>query len=121
MRYVVTISMLFFYCCASAQKTTKGVEKAVYAFNKALETKDTVALKAILDDNVSYGHSNAWIENKSDVMADLYNGTLTYNKISQPELRIDIADDIATVRGNGIFDVTYKEKQVSFDLHVMQT
>lgn len=98
------------------------VTKAVYQFNTALVERDTVELNNLMHDKISYGHSNGWIENKQELKDDLYNGTLIYHKVDQPKLDIILHDNIATVRGNGIFDVDYKEHEhLVFDLHVMQT
>lgn len=122
MRRLLTISLLLIYSCASAQKTSGGVEAAVYAYNKALIAKDTTALNDLMHASVSYGHSNGWIEDKAQQKANLFNGTIIYHKIDQPELQVVLAGKVATVRGNGMFDVDYKEnKHIVFDLHVMQT
>jgi hypothetical protein len=122
MKLVITISLLLFYSCVSAQKTSDGVKNAVSVYNKALVAKDTTALNKLLHASLSYGHSNGWIEDKAEQKANLFNGTIIYHKIEQPELQVTLAGNIATVRGNGAFDVDYKEnKHIVFDLHVMQT
>lgn len=135
MRVLLFIAMMFFmYGCKDAIKVEYSSDKeqvqhsedevmqAVYDFNKSLETKDTAALKGLLADNLSYGHSNGWVQSKDEVIDDLFTGLLSYHKIDQPELRVIMNDDIATVRGNGIFDVDYKDSMhMMFDLHVMQT
>lgn len=122
MKNIVTISLLFIYSCASAQRTTDGVTNAVYAFNKAIIVKDTTALNKLLHNSLSYGHSNGWVETKAEQKANLFNGTITYHKIDQPELQVTVTGKTATVRGNGSFDVDYKEnKHIVFDLNVMQT
>ncbi len=114
--------MLLIYSCASAQKTNDGVKNAVYAYNKALIAKDTAVLNKLLHTSLSYGHSNGWIEDKAAQKANLFNGTITYHQIEQPELQVTLAGNTATVRSNGSFDVDYKEnKHIVFDLHVMQT
>jgi hypothetical protein len=56
---------------------------AIADFDKALIDKDSIALKRLLSDELSYGHSNAWLENKQEVIADLYNGKLTYKKLTR--------------------------------------
>lgn len=119
---ILIISWLFIYSSASAQKTIGGVQKTVNAYNKALIEKDTTALNNLLHTSLSYGHSNGWIEDKAEQKANLFNGAIIYHKIEQPELQITLAGNTATVRGNGSFDVDYKEnKHIVFDLHVLQT
>lgn len=134
MRYILYISFLFFvYSCSNTTQqsdneaaaiahTVDEVKTAVYAFNDAIIAKDTVKLNNLLHDKLSYGHSNGWCETKTQQTENLFNGTITYHKIEQPEVEIMLSRDVATVRGDGIFDVDYKEyEHMIFNLHVMQT
>ncbi|MCB0699883.1 MAG: nuclear transport factor 2 family protein [Chitinophagales bacterium] len=139
MRLIAIISLLVFAAsCGNAPEQTKveeqkplvdaivhnadDVKKAAYAYNDAMMAADTVALNSLLHDNLSYGHSNGWVETKADQKVNLYNGTIKYHKIDQPELDVIMNDHVATVRGNGIFDVDYKgNEHMMFDLNVMQT
>lgn len=122
MRLTITILLFFTYGIGAAQQTEDGVKNAVYAYNKALIAKDTVSLNKMLHNKLSYGHSNGWIETKQEQKDNLYNGTIVYHTINQPELQVMMDGKVATVRGNGTFDVDYKENShIVFDLHVMQT
>ncbi len=134
MRLFVTIlTIILLAACGDAVKveyktgekvshSADDVKKVAYAYNDAMMAKDTAALNNLLHENLSYGHSNGWVETKEEQKANLYNGTITYHKVDQPELQVIMNGDIATVRGNGIFDVDYKEHEhLIFDLNVMQT
>lgn len=139
MRLIVNISILLFLAaCNSAdapvQKEekprlveaivydTKDVKNAANSYNEAMIAADTNALNKLLHDSLSYGHSNGWVETKAEQKANLYNGTIKYHKIDQPELEVIMNGRVATVRGNGIFDVDYKgNEHMLFDLNVMQT
>ncbi|MCB0697463.1 MAG: nuclear transport factor 2 family protein [Chitinophagaceae bacterium] len=131
MRLLTVISVLVILTsCGDAVKVDyrtgehkpEDVRKMAYEFNAAMIAKDTAKLSTLLHDKLSYGHSNGWIETKEEQKANLYNGTITYHSVEQPELKVIMNGDIATVRGNGIFDVDYKEHEhLLFDLNVMQT
>lgn len=100
----------------------EDVEQIARAYNAAMIAKDTATLNKLLHDKLSYGHSNGWVETKGQQKENLYNGTITYHSIEQPALEVILNGDVATVRGNGIFDVDYKEmSHLIFDLNVMQT
>lgn len=100
----------------------EDVIQAVNELNRAMEENDTLELNMLLHDQLSYGHSNAWIQSRQDVIGDMNDSTLKYNKIDQPAVEVLINGAIATVRGDGKFDVNYKgEEHMVFDLHVMQT
>lgn len=122
MRFLLTI-LLFFVCGVTlAQKSEEGVKKAVYAYNEAIIKKDTAALKRLLHSKLNYGHSNGWIESRSEQITNLYNGTINYHKIDQPEVQVILNGTTATIRGNGIFEVDLKgQEHMVFDLNVMQT
>jgi len=122
MRLLLIVLLFFVYGPANAQQTEAGVKQAVYAYNKAIIEKDTTALNRLLHGRLSYGHSNGWIETRNEQITNLYNGTINYHKIDQPELQVMLNGKTATVRGNGIFEVDMKgQEHMVFDLHVMQT
>ncbi len=122
MRLLLTISLFFVYGAAVAQQSEEGIRKAVYAYNDAIIKKDTAAMKKLLHGKLSYGHSNGWIETRTEQVTNLYNGTINYHKIDQPELEVIVNGRTATVRGNGVFEVDMKgQEHMIFDLHVMQT
>jgi hypothetical protein len=104
-----------------AKKADKeGLMIAIADFDKALIDKDSVALKRLLSDEVSYGHSNAWLENKQEVIVDLYNGKLTYKKIEQESPEIKIYGKSASVRTVANIDAVLDGKLMSFKLKVLQ-
>lgn len=122
MRLLLTISLFFVYGAAVAQQSEEGIRKAVYAYNDAIIKKDTATLMKLLHGKLSYGHSNGWIETRNEQITNLYNGTINYHKIDQPELQVMLNGTTATVRGNGVFEVDMKgQEHMVFDLHVMQT
>lgn len=90
MKYLVTIVLLFVSIGAFAQKPDeKNLGQASAALMKALVERDSVKLKSLLFEGVTYGHSNGWVQNKDQVIGDLFNGKLTYQEISGPEYTVD--------------------------------
>jgi hypothetical protein len=69
---------------------------------------------------LSYGHSNGWIESKKEVINDLYNGKLVYNKISQSKEQVEIVRETATVRSTADIDATLDGQSVIIKLQVLQ-
>jgi len=121
MRYTVTIFLLFISMVVSAQKAdTISLKKAVAQLNDALVKRDTVQLKKLLDDRLNYGHSNAWIQTKGEIIADLYNGTLTYTAINQEQGQVTTDGNTALVRAVTNIDVVMKGKPMQFKLNILQ-
>lgn len=118
MRYFFIITLFFFYGNTFAQ--TGGVEKAVAAFHDALVQKDSNALKSLLHEELVYGHSNGWKETKPELISNLYNGTLDYNKISAGDEQIVVKDNTACVRSLQHIDVVMKGKPLQISLHTLE-
>ncbi len=119
MRCRILILLLFISIGAQAQKQG-DLEKAVAQLDMALITKDTVALKMLLDDEVSYGHSNGWIETKRDVIDDLFNGKLTYKQIRQESQSVQVSGKVAYARYVAGLDIEMNGKPIQLKLSVLQ-
>lgn len=121
MKWITTICCLFFAMLVHGQEVDYGaLPHAVGDLDKALETKDTVALKWLLSDNVSYGHSNGWVETKQEVIEDLFNGKLTYKKISTTAPTIITSGNVASARSVADIDAIMSGNLWTFKLKVLQ-
>ena len=118
LRSVLTILLFFVYSSVFAQP--EELKSTAQKLGTALLQKDTVVLKQLLHDNVSYGHSNGWIETKRNVVEDLYNGKLTYNKIDEEIKSINVEGVAGIVRTELNVDVTVEGKQIQLKLAVLQ-
>jgi hypothetical protein len=118
MKIVVTILYLFVYSLSLAQ--TSFLKEAVAKLDKALITKDTAILKQLLHKDLSYGHSNAWVETKTDVIKDLISGKLAYSKIESKDFLWTASKDWATVRTTSAINYLLDGKEGTLQLHVMQ-
>ena len=97
-----------------------SLKEAVTKLNVALVLKDTAVLKQLLHDDLSYGHSNAWIETKTDLMKNLYNGKLSYGKVETKELTISESGNHANVRSTTEIEYLLDGKEGKLKLHVLQ-
>jgi uncharacterized protein DUF4440 len=101
MRYIFAICLFFLSVTGVAQVDSISLKNAVAELDKALVNKDEQALVQLLHPNVSYSHSNAWVQTKNDILNDLKSGKLTYDKIDNTSVAIvAISDKWATVRTN---------------------
>lgn len=120
MRVVCSILLLFVYSICFAGGHDAELKKAVSELNKALLQRDSAALNKLLHNKVQYGHSNGWIETKREVIDDLYNGKLVYNKIESNSVEIVEEEHAACIRSVADIDVLLNGKQVQLKLHVLQ-
>jgi hypothetical protein len=121
MRYFFAIALFLFCLPVFAQSAdSKSLNKAVEELDKALIGKDSVSLKKLLNDDLSYGHSNGWIEKKSDVIKDLFNGKLTYKQIDPKIDEIYKEGNTASVRITANLDIVFNDKPLQLKLHILQ-
>lgn len=108
-------------CASFAQQPDyAALNHAIADFDKALETRDSLALKWLLNEKVSYGHSNGWVEDKKEVIADLYNGKLVYKKIAATKPEVTTTGSVAAARSIADIDAALDGKMMSFRLKVLQ-
>ena len=93
MKGKITILLLIVSSFTFAQSSF--LKEAVVKLDKALVAKDTVVLKQLLHKDLTYGHSNGWIETKADVIKDLQVGKLAYDKIESKDLQWTVTNNIA--------------------------
>ncbi len=99
---------------------TVGLKKATVALNEALLKKDAAALQLLMHDNLSYGHSNGWIQTKQDVMADFVSGKIEYKKIEAGEESFTIAKQAVAVRSITKVEGVVNSTTFSLSLQVLQ-
>jgi hypothetical protein len=99
---------------------SRCIDSVVVAFDKALLAKDSVSLQRMLDDNMTYGHSNGWIETKKEVVNDLFNGKLTYKQINATDKEIKVSRRVAAVRMKADVDVIVSGTPVHVKLNILQ-
>ena len=87
----------------------------------ALLQKDQAVLRSMLHKEVSYGHSNGWIQSKSDILNDFKSGKLVYDKIENNSSAIvNISKKYATVKANTNAEGAVNGTVFKLTLHVMQ-
>ena len=121
MKYILTICLFFTTAIAFAQVDSVSLKEAMSNLDKALMNKDEKALVRLLHQDVSYGHSNGWVQNKTDIINDLKSGKLIYDKIENNSVTIAaINNKWATVRINTNAEGKVNGNSFQFKLHVLQ-
>ena len=120
-RLGLIVSFLCFVGTAFSQVDSVGLKNMMQQMDGALLQKDEVVLSSVLHKDVSYGHSNGWIQSKSDIMNDFKTGKLVYNKIENNSSAIvSISKKYATVKTNTNAEGSVNGTAFKLTLHVMQ-
>ena len=117
-KMLATVS--FVLCCVMSFAQTSFLKDAVAKLDNALVAKDTVVLRQLLHNDVSYGHSNGWVENKNEVIKDLVTNKLTYKKIESKDLKWETGKDWASMRSTTEIKYVLDGKDGELKLHVLQ-
>lgn len=119
--FFLTIALLFTSLIVIAQADSVELENAMRKLDKALLEKDSLVLAEVLYKEVSYGHSNGWVQTKKDVWDDFVSGKLIYKKITNSSSAIAAIDKKwATVRTNTAVEGKVNDKDFNMTLHVLQ-
>ena len=106
---------------AIAQIDSAGLKDVIQQLDKALLQKDENVLGSVLHKDLSFGHSNGWIQTKSDIMNDFKSGKLNYDKFENNSSAIvNISKKHATVKTNTNAEGTVNGTAFKLTLHVMQ-
>ena len=116
----VLFILLICLSCAICFAQTSFLKEAVIKLDKALIAKDTAVLKQLLHKDLSYGHSNGWVETRGDVIKDLVSGKLAYSKIDAKNIKWSITNIVATMRNSSDINYELDGKPGELHLHVLQ-
>jgi hypothetical protein len=99
MKNFFTIVFSLVAVVAVAQSTDEEKLKAtVKEFHQALVQKNTVSINQQTDKALSYGHSNGWIQSKSDIIKDFERGYISYQNFKEDSITVSMNDNMANVR-----------------------
>ena len=121
MKYLLTI--LFFAASMAGFAQTSEEEKltaTVKEFHQALVNKNTVSINQQTDKALSYGHSNGWVETKTDMIKDLETGYISYQDYKEDSITITTNGTMANVRFVAQVAATLKGTSTNFRLRVLE-
>lgn len=121
MRVLFIISLFFTSLVVAGQVDSIGLKDAMKNLNQALLAKDEAVLNTVLHKEVSFGHSNGWIQSKNDILNDFKSGKLVYNKLENNSSAIvSISKKYATAKSNTNAEGSVNGTAFKLTLHVMQ-
>jgi hypothetical protein len=122
-KFAAVLFVLFLFTTQNsfAQIDSVGLKNAMQQLDKALLQKDETVLKSVLHKDLSFGHSNGWIQTKTDILNDFSSGKLTYNKFENNSSAIvTISKEYATVKTNTNAEGVVNGTAFKLTLHIMQ-
>ena len=122
MKYILSTLFVLLAFGSFAQKAdSMKLVRSVSNLNRALVRKDTFRLKMLLSDEVHYYHSNGWLQSKSEIIEDLYNGKLSYKKLEPSDQAYHmVGTNLAEASMTLEVDAVMNEKPIKLNLNVVQ-
>jgi hypothetical protein len=124
---ITLLLLLFATTLAMAQDVDEEVadsillKEAMDNLDRAFLQRDTVALQAILHPQISYGHSNGWVENKKTLVADVVKGFLVYKKLNSENVSVAFLNrNWAMVRTSTKVTGSLGGKDLDATLHILE-
>lgn len=121
MKKLFTILILFAASITVAQTPdkTKLIQTAK-EFHQALVSKNTVSINQQTDKALSYGHSNGWIETKTDLIKDLETEFISYQDFKEDSISIIMNGNMANVSFVADITATMKGSTNTYHLKVLE-
>lgn len=117
--------LLLFFCFTfvfgiSQNKKEKTLLSQVSKLDSMMQNNDSKVLDLFSDD-VSFGHSNGWIQNKEDFKKDFESGKVKYQSVKQTDLKeFKIKNKFANIRRIIAVKGLYKNEIFEMKLSVLE-
>ncbi len=106
MKKILIIALLLNVVFANAQTDEEKLSTTLKEFHQALINKNTVSINQQTDKALSYGHSNGWVETKTEMIKNLETGYTSYKSIKEDSLQVVINGNVANARFIGDYEVS---------------
>ena len=120
MKYCLFILLLVSHVFASAQTEEEKLISTMMEFHRALVQKNTVSINQQTEKSLSYGHSNGWVQNKTDIIKDFETGLISYQTYKEDSIQVLMSGNFANIRFIADIDATLRGNLISNHLKVLE-
>jgi hypothetical protein len=104
----------------AGQTAPQSLVTAVKEFHQVLVSGNTASINQRTDQMLSYGHSNGWVETKTELIKNLETGYIKYHSYKEDSLQVWINGNTANARFIADINVTLNGKEGSYHLKVLE-
>lgn len=120
MKYIFTILFLSLSISVVAQTNEQKLLTTVKEFHQALVNKNTISINQQTHKALSYGHSNGWVESKTDMIKNLETNFISYQSFKEDSIKVSSNGNIANVRFVAAIDASLKDSRTTYNLKVLE-
>ena len=115
-----TIAFFFILSgCAFAQTTNQIEQEVLQAEQEriaAVISANIARLQQLLSDDLTYTHSSALVESKTDFLNSIKSGTIKYEAMNHKMVKVSLYGDTAVLRGQSDVKLQSKGQPLSLQL-----
>ena len=121
MKIFITILFFVFGFTAFGQSNDEiKLTQTLKEFHQALVKKNTVSVNQQTDKALTYGHSNGWIETKTELIKNLETGYIAYQSFKEDSISISLNGNVASARFIADISATLNNKATIYHLKVLE-
>ena len=120
MKGILSFLLLFPFVLTNAQTEETKLITAMKEFHQALVEKNTVSINQQTEKALSYGHSNGWIQTKTDLLKDFETGLISYQSYKEDSVLVSLSGKFANVRFIADINATLRGNSISYHLKVLE-
>lgn len=120
MRLFFLLGLLSVSVVVFAQTEESKLITTMKEFHQALVEKNTVSINQQTEKALSYGHSNGWVQTKTDLIKDFETGLISYQSYKEDSVQVLISDKVANIRFIADISATLRGNTISNHLKVLE-
>jgi len=117
---LMTVILFFVSLSVVGQTEESKLIAAMKEFHQALVEKNTVSINQQTEKALSYGHSNGWVQTKTDLIKDFETGLISYQSYKEDSVQVSLSDKVANVRFIADINATLRGNTNSNHLKVLE-
>lgn len=120
MKGILSFLLLISFVLTNAQTEETKLITAMKEFHQALVEKQTVSINQQTAKALSYGHSNGWVQTKTDLIKDFETGLISYQSYKEDSVQVSLSGKVANVRFIADINATLRGNSNSYHLKVLE-
>jgi hypothetical protein len=120
LKKLLVIVLILDVLVAGAQAKEDRLTTVLRNFHLELVNGNITSISRHTDVQLSYGHSNGWVESRAEMIKNLETGYLNYNSFTEDSLQVVISGNRAHARFVADINVTMNGKEGRFHLKVLE-
>lgn len=107
-------------CVVAQTADEQKLVTTVKEFHQALVNKNTISINQQTDKALSYGHSNGWVESKTEMIKNLETNYISYQSFKEDSIKVSSNGNIANVRFVATIEASLKDSKTTYNLKVLE-